>query len=294
MPIPRCLTILLLASLPVAPALAQTGVLNDSGQREVYTATAISPLPDPPDFPGQDARYGRDVAFDEGMIGKQGQGMAGFDFTKLGSNGQPLANQGQSWARDALGFDAGTEAAGTRWSCVRDHVTGLDWEIKTRSAVPDLRDNAWTYSWFSNTQRPDGSANANNGGNAGGVNRGQCFDKFDPDSNPDGQFCDSAGYVASVNAAALCGFSNWRMPTRRELESIVHFGTRRPAIDTALFPNVPGDFGNPSVPVPNVTWTGTPAPFSDRAWSVYFEFGALVGGNDKQFPAAVRLVRSAP
>ena len=290
---PCCLSFLLIASQPAEVASAQTQPLNDTGQRESYTAGSVSPVPDPPDFPGQDSRYGRDVAAAEGALIKQGRGAAGFDFSKLGSDGQALALQDQNWARSAQGFDAGSESAGTRWACVRDHATGLDWEIKTRTALPDLHDRAWTYSWFSSAARPDGTANANNGGDAGGINRGQCFDKYDELSNPLGQLCDSAGYVAAVNAVALCGFSDWRMPTRRELESIIHFGTRWPAIDTALFPNVPGDFGNPQVVIPNVTWTGTPAPFSDSARSVYFEFGAQIEVS-KTFAASLRLVRSAP
>jgi hypothetical protein len=288
-----CVSLVLAASLPAPRASAQNASLNDTGQRESYTANSLSPVPDPPDFPGQDSRYGRDVAAAESALLKQGRGAAGFDFSKLGSDGQPLAVQDQSWARSAQGFDAGSEAAGTRWACVRDHATGLDWEIKTRTALPDLHDRAWTYSWFSSAARPDGTANANNGGEAGGVNRGQCFDKFDELSNPFGLLCDSAGYVAAVNAVALCGFSDWRMPTRRELESIIHFGTRWPAIDTALFPNVSGDFGNPQNPTPNVTWSGTPAPFSDSAWSVYYEFGAQIE-NSKTFATSLRLVRSAP
>jgi hypothetical protein len=160
--------------------------------------------------------------------------------------------------------------------------------------VPALRDRGWTYSWYSSAQRPDGTANASNGGEAGGSNRGECFDRYDADSNPGGLFCDSAGYVEAVNAIGLCGSSDWRMPTRRELESIVHYGTRWPAIDTALFPDVTGDFGNPQNPVPNITWTGTPAPFSDQAWSLYFEYGTPVDGTSKTLAASLRLVRSAP
>jgi hypothetical protein len=31
----------------------------------------------------------------------------------------------------------GTESAGTKWSCVRDNVTGLTWEVKTDSGSAD-------------------------------------------------------------------------------------------------------------------------------------------------------------
>ena len=47
----------------------------------------------------------------------------------------------------------------------------------------------------------------------------------------------SAVHAAAVNADQLCGFTNWRVPTRRELLSIVHHGTSSPAIDTTFFPN---------------------------------------------------------
>jgi hypothetical protein len=253
----------------------------------------VAPGGEPASFPGQDATFGRDPAAADGVLVKQGSGSAGFDFTKLGANGQPLPIQDQAWARDGNGFDAGSEAAGTRWSCVLDHATGLVWEVKTRRMPADLQDLDWTYSWFSSAMRPDGTANGLNGGSPGSPNLGQCLDRRDPDTNPGGSDCDTAGYVADVNEAQLCGASDWRMPTRAELGGLVHYGRRQPAIDAQWFPNVPGIWGNPNVPVPNATWTGTPdATLNDRAWAVYFEYGALVQP-DKQFQASVRLVRSA-
>jgi hypothetical protein len=83
------------------------------------------------------------------------------------------------------------------------------------------------------------------------------------------------------------------MPTRVELQSLVHYGARGPAIDIDFFPNVPGDFGNPGISNPNVTWSGTPGAFSDSAWAVYFEAGASVA-NGKNFRGPVILVRSTP
>lgn len=275
------------------PLSAQTGARNDTGQTEIYTASAVSADPEPAGFPGQDARYGRDAAAADAALTKVGSGAAGFDFSKVSANGQLLMVQNQLWARDAQGFDSGDEETGTRWSCVYDHVTGLLWEVKTHAVLPDLQDREWTYSWYSSAERPDGTANAANGGNPGGINRGECFDKFDTEGNPDGKFCDSAGYVAAINEMGLCGLTDWRMPTLDELRSIVHYGSRWPAIDVDFFPNVPGDFGNPQNPVPNATWTGTPARFDDSAWSVYFEFGAQINPG-KTFAASVRLVRSAP
>ncbi|MBX3724744.1 MAG: DUF1566 domain-containing protein [Xanthomonadales bacterium] len=289
-------TLALLIAAAMPPALAQVPAppLNDSGQTRFYNASAAVPGGPPADFPGQDAGFGRDPAYPDGVLAKAGGGDAGFDFSKLGADGQPLAIQDQAWARDGAGFDAGSEAAGTRWSCVLDHTTGLIWEVKTRRAPADLQDRAWTYSWFSSTVRPDGTANGNNGGHPGSANLGTCLDRYDPVDNPAGNYCDTAGYVSAVNAAGLCGASDWRMPTLAELIGLVHYGRRWPAIDAHYFPNVPGDWGNPNLPVPNSTWTGTPsAVFQTWAWSVYFEYGVPIDP-EKQFRSAVRLVRGAP
>ncbi|MDZ3824099.1 MAG: DUF1566 domain-containing protein [Pseudoxanthomonas sp.] len=286
---------LLAAAAPAAVAAGDAGTrpLNDTGMNLFHTGSATVPGGEPADYPGQDASLGRDAARADSVLARLGAGRAGFDFTKLDAGGQPLAIQDQAWLRDGDGFDAGDPAAGTRWHCVRDNATGLVWEVKTRRAPADLFDSAWTYSWYSSAVRPDGTANGNNGGDAGGANRGTCLDRHDPVDNPSGNFCDTAGYVAAVNAAGLCGASDWRMPTRAELAGLLDLGSRAPAIDTHYFPNVPGDWGNPNVP-PNITWTGTPAAFSDSAWSVYFEFGAALPGNGKNGARSVRLVRSAP
>ena len=76
----------------------------------------------------QDCDQGRDA---DGSIAenKVGTGAAAFDFTKLGSDGTPLAIQNVAWSAD------GTEAEGSQWSCIRDNVTGLVWEIKTASGT---------------------------------------------------------------------------------------------------------------------------------------------------------------
>jgi hypothetical protein len=52
---------------------------------------------------------------------------------------------------------------------------------------------------------------------------------------------DASGYAAAMNAANLCGFDDWRMPTVNELLSIVDHGripsVGHPAINDAWFPN---------------------------------------------------------
>lgn len=54
-------------------------------------------------------------------------GLAGFSFTKLDTNGDPLA------------------ATASSWICVRDNITGLTWEVKTDDNSIHSKDN--TYQW---------------------------------------------------------------------------------------------------------------------------------------------------
>jgi hypothetical protein len=93
-------------------------------------------------------------------------------------------------------------------------------------------------------------------------------------------------YAGTVNVAGLCG-SNllWRVPTRRELLSIVHYGTNNPAIDTNYFPNT----------VCIVYWTSDvdAADPANNAWVVSFSVGNTVA-DTQTFNQCVRLVRSGP
>ncbi|EIJ33099.1 DUF1566 domain-containing protein [Thiothrix nivea] len=61
------------------------------------------------------------------------------------------------------------------------------------------------------------------------------------------------GYVNMVNAEGLCGRHDWRLPTLSELESIVDYGRRDPAIDTGRFGPTASVFHWSSSPV----WTSS-------------------------------------
>ncbi len=89
--------------------------------------------------------------------------------------------------------------------------------------------------------------------------------------------------LTAANTATRCGFNTgWRLPTRRELLSIVHNGTSRPSIDTDYFPST----------LSNFYWSNdTYAPNSDKAWLVNFVIGSTQA-NDKIDSVQVRLVRS--
>jgi Protein of unknown function (DUF1566)/Repeat of unknown function (DUF5648) len=85
-------------------------------------------------------------------------------------------------------------------SCVEDNITGLVWEGKE---VSGTRAGSNTYT------------------NSGG-----------------GAITDTSGYVAAVNTANLCGFNDWRLPTRQELLNLVDFGRSTiPKLNTTAFPN---------------------------------------------------------
>lgn len=179
-------------------------------------------------FPGQDAQFGRDATNNDNADGD-----AGFSFTKLDASGVPLADQ-------TAPFNV------TPWDCVRDEITGLEWEVKTDNG--GLRDKDWTYSWFNST-------GVNDGGSAGTANGGVCVDT----SN-----CDTEKYVSAVNAAGMCGRNDWRLATREELQSIVNISqfNSAPRYDIDFFPNPPPSLSQ-------AHWTSTPdASSSAIAWTV--------------------------
>ena len=193
----------LLAAL-LLPGWAAAAGLNDTGITQCADDSSNNVPCNNPSFPRQDAETGRDA---QSGLGKAGAGPAGtgFDFTKLDSTGQPLADNAPSW------------------DCVRDNVTGLIWEVKTDNTTPDLRDKDWTYTWYNNLSPNGGNAGSTGSNTCGGFLSGQC---------------NTQAYAAAVNALTpkLCGFSGWRMPTREELRTIVDYSRFNPAIAIDYFP----------------------------------------------------------
>lgn len=146
----------------------------------------------------------------------------------------------------------------TSWSCVKDNHTGLIWEVK-QNTVDSLQDNLAFYYWYS-------SSTENNGGSPG-VNY---------------SVLNTEQHTVNVNNKKLCGFSDWRLPSRNELRSIVDYGAFAPAIDTNYFPNTMGNF----------YWTSDTDPANPTiAWIVNFEFGQDDAA-DKTLDFHVRLVSS--
>jgi len=157
-----------------------------------------------------------------------------------------------------------------QWSCVRDNQTSLIWEHK-----PDaysLRSSSWSYSWFDSSQLPSEQGSPDN------VDSCYFTDR-----------CDTEKYLADVNATALCGSTDWRLPARIELESLLwrikyingNYNPEkvRAPIDDIYFPDTPiGSY-----------WTSEHT--STLATRVYFDVNAKAFEFSKSNAGKVRAVR---
>ena len=229
--------------------------LNDTGITRCGNANQNGLTCPVPNFPEQDAQFGRDKTRNVASNGK-----AGFNYTKLDAKGKALP------------------ASATSWNCVRDNVTGLVWERKPKAdgtiGNQGLHDADDTYTWYSTDPN-------NNGGSPGYPNQGNtCFGYV---NGQPATYCNTEAYVNRVNAAGWCGYTDWRLPDRFELRALVDLSIPYPGptIDAGYFPDARG----------RGYWTSSPdADYADYAWSVYFGYGDSDDGN-RGNGYAVRLVR---
>ena len=87
-------------------------------------------------------------------------------------------------------------------------------------------------------------------------------------------WADALAQVSVRNAANHLGFNDWRMPNKKELESLVKLDAFDPAIDLTVFPPS-ADF---AYPLYTYTWTSTPTAVPDYAWAVDFIWGRDYAG----------------
>lgn len=203
----------------------------------------------------QDCRHGRDFYFDHAADGDKG-----FSYQKIHNTGRELL--------------AGSAA----WSCVYDKVSNLMWESKKQAdgevGNNGLHDADDHFTWYSSNRK-------NNAGRIGIWNKqgNHCFGYMRDDPKT---FCHTEQFVHRVNTQGLCGYNDWRLPTRSELSSIVHFGRTEPAIENSYFPHTHNSF----------YWSSTPKVARiDESWALNFQFG-FVSPMRRTDTHYVRLVRS--
>ncbi len=119
-------------------------------------------------------------------------------YTKLNGSGNPLPEDAANWVM------------------VRDNVTGLIWEVKENMDDaedynnPHDADNRYTWCDIN----PD-----SNGGNQGACGAH-----------------DTKDFIDDLNNANFGGHHDWRLPTLKELQTLIDYTKYNPAIDTTFFP----------------------------------------------------------
>ena len=149
-----------------------------------------------------------------------------------------------------------------RTECIKDLSTGLVWEGKNPSGSSS-RDTETTYTHYDSTSSL------------------QKYNETSPSQAEIDASDNSLGHAKAVNTSALCGYTDWRMPTKEELQGIVLSGPS-PTIDATWFPNTQGAGYWSSSPVEDDTYA---------AYIVFFYLGNL--GSDYRYNGNyyVRLVR---
>jgi hypothetical protein len=145
-----------------------------------------------------------------------------------------------------------TNQADTGHACVKDNVTGLIWEVKTDSGT---RGKTKFYRW----------------GGLTAIGRDHDTDSREGDYYDDWNvLVNYANDTDNANdtGGALCGFSDWRVPDKEELRSIVHFGKTEPAIDDNYFPNTQQSNNTRNTRQSKLYWSSSPEAYIYRASDV--------------------------
>ena len=205
---------------------------------------------------------------------------SGVDYSVVVSNNAGTATSSNASLTvnksSATGYSLVAKSGGDSYDiteCVKENSTGLIWEGKTASGVRWGSNQVHNYDSTSSPQKNDGTnptqANIEQPDVWGTLN--------------------SIGYRNAVNSSTLCGFTDWRLPTREELKGIVDTTVAStPKINSTWFPNTQA----------LNYWTSDPHnDYPSAAWAVNFgAINAANGVNDvnalfRQNAHPVRLVR---
>jgi hypothetical protein len=144
------------------------------------------------------------------------------------STGQPFYGQDANYIMNSMSYTKIDNSGNAlpdhaaSWAMVKDNVTGLFWEMKTNKDgvknYNDPHDADNGYTWYDSNP-------ATNGGYAGTPGNGT----------------DTEDFVKLLNSTRYGGYSDWRLPSIKELQALVDYesgsGSDRPMINTSYFPN---------------------------------------------------------
>jgi hypothetical protein len=180
----------------------------------------------------------------------------------IGATGYSLVFKGCDAANVATYYD--------KSECVRDNATGLIWQGQTPAGTGLRANDGWAGTNYNDTsvaQKWNGVTYVNP-------------TQADIDSSTN-----TTGFKNAINATNLCGFNDWRLPSKDELFGLVK-PALSPKIDTTWFVNFS------TTTFYQRFWTNTQSGNPNRwAFSIYFDSGTAEPGNTRETFIALRLVR---
>lgn len=294
--------------------------LNDTGVTDYYDATTTSLGAQPgDDLALQDAAYGLDVIINPDALANAGgdsqdvssqfyknsrdidnadteyKGQAGFRFVKIGNDGMPRT------------------ANSTIYSCVKDEVTGLTWQVKgpnntllNQETDPDLPDRYlmddntsynsanFVYAWLPSKLGTTGKGwqfSLNEGGleaaedDSDYANSACGYVKGIP-GREGSLYCSSGSYADEVNLLGECGQTNWMVPSVEQLRSIIDYNkvidystlslASEHALDSNFFDCATNDCVVTNGDANPVYWTSSQVKGAESlAWCINLQTGSV-------------------